>query len=199
MKRIAPQISASMWDFRLRLVSRALPTDERLKEAKIITSPKPCYLCGIGLDDTKHIFFECSVTQAALEKVCLATRTNIHFTPAHLLLITPSRPLLLSSIVTITFLWSVWIQRSFFCKGLSSHPKLERITNMFLDHTLENIPGLGTNSSQHGISSTTKIANFSCNSPADRAIICFTDGSSLGNPGPSGAGVYFAAPIPNAS
>jgi hypothetical protein len=54
MKRIAPQINSGMWDFRLRLVSRALPTDERLREAKLITNPKLCYLCGIGLDDTKQ-------------------------------------------------------------------------------------------------------------------------------------------------
>jgi ribonuclease HI len=100
----------------------------------------------------------------------------------------------LSSIVTLVFLWSVWIQRSFYCKGLSAE-KVDRAVKKIVDHTLENLPGIGSGDKRPNITRA-DVASFSRNPPADSAIVCFTDGSVLDNPGPSGAGVYFTTPIP---
>ena len=89
VNRCAKNLSSSLWDFRIKLIMRSLPTDTRLLEAGLIASANPCYLCGMGPDDVKHLFFDCPASALALAAVSGNFGVCITPTPLHLLLISP--------------------------------------------------------------------------------------------------------------
>ena len=190
----AKHIKAHIWDFRLRFIYRTLPTDVRLKEAKQIAVADPCPLCGKGPDDQIHTYYECEVTKEALILVNKAVKTKIQPIPLHLLALDLPKPNYLSLIVVLHFNWAVWNQRTYYCKALEAPPKLESIAKRILDYTLLFLPEMGGAGGSQGAESQKAPERLARNPQRDRSIIAFTDGSSLDNPGPSGAGIYFTTP-----
>ena len=89
MNRIAKNVHRGYWKFRIRMLTRALPTKIRLVEAGSIESARPCFLCGIGRDDVSHIYFDCPATRHALSCISGSIGARIEAIPAHLLLIRP--------------------------------------------------------------------------------------------------------------
>ena len=194
MNMVAKHIKAHIWDFRLKFIFRALPTDVRLKEAMQIAETDPCALCGKGPDEQIHTYYECEVTKEALILVNKATKTKIQPVPLHLLLLDPPKPTYLSVIVILHFIWAVWNQRQYYCKALEAPPKLELIAERILDYTLLFLPELGGAGGREGAGPQRAPERLARNPQRDSSIIAFTDGSSLDNPGPSGAGIYFTTP-----
>jgi ribonuclease HI len=199
---ISKHLTPYAWDLRLRLIYRALPTDERLFEAKQISKPDPCPLCGEGLDDIRHIYFECRVTFMAAKMVATATKTKFKVTPLHLLLIAPPAPIFVTMIVISYFLCAIWVQRTYYCKALAAPPNIENIAQRITDQTLNTLPGIGgarvdrpwDEGGGKGKSEREIIDIRANNPPRDRCVIAFTDGSALDNPGPSGAGIHITTP-----
>jgi hypothetical protein len=132
INRISKHLTPYVWDLRLRLIYRALPTDERLFEAKQISKPDPCPLCGEGLDDIRHIHFE---------TLDILSKTKFKVTPLHLLLIAPPAPTYVTMIVIYYFLCAV--QRTYYCKVLPAPPHIDNIAQKITDQTLNTLPGIG--------------------------------------------------------
>jgi ribonuclease HI len=201
---VSKHLTPFVWDLRVRIIYRALPTDKRLAEAKLITKPEPCPLCGDGLDDIKHIYFECRATILAAKMVATATKTKFEVTPLHLLLIAPPTPTYLSTIVISYFLCAIWVQRTYYCKALATYPDIKNIAQRIMDQTLSTLPGIGgarvdrpwdegggKGKNDRRREQINILAN---NPPSARCVIAFTDGSALDNPGPSGAGIHITTP-----
>jgi retron-type reverse transcriptase len=108
-----------------QITFNALPTDTKMHSAKMdvpirgpVNHPFPCYLCGIGVDNTLHIFSSCHPVQLAKTK-CLSL---LHIKPINPRLLPPSSiPSLDSTLTypvtsgskkltnfTIVFNWSTW-------------------------------------------------------------------------------------------
>jgi hypothetical protein len=108
-----------------QIIFNALPTDSKLSSAKMTVPirgpanlPFPCYLCGIGADNTHHIFTACLPVQLAKAK-CLKL---LHINPINPLHLPPSSITTLDSTLTypvkngsikltnftIVYNWSIW-------------------------------------------------------------------------------------------
>lgn len=196
VNRCAKNLSSTLWDFRIRLIMRALPTDTRLLEAGLIISDKPCYLCGLGPDDVKHLYFDCPATALALTAISGMFGVCISPTPLHLLLISPPPPIFLSTMIISTFVWAVWNQRTYYFKGFSGTPLISTVANRVADFVSSLMSERGGGKWRGTVLEFSKIKAIAAKPPTGLAVIGFSDGSALGNPGPVGTGVWFSSPPP---
>ena len=184
----------------LRLVHNALPTDIRRVAARQPVrkrappgapgSPYPCYLCGQGEDSFKHLLASCQVVRGALERVAKAVKHNIPYNQDTLSLnFTPTSSKLVTHVI-MHFTTAIWHQRLNFFSTLNAPPPMEEAINRLTTHALDRTTP--PNKQKH-ISTTKEIATLALN-PPPTAIVCFTDGSAIPNPGPCGAGVVCSAP-----
>ena len=96
-----------------------------------------------------------------------------------------SNPLL--SITTLIFNYHVWTFRSF-CRTLARPPPFKRGAQRLVNSTLAHMPG-----SVRRDSAGERALQLALD-PPEHAVCIFGDGSSLGNPGPSGAGFSLRGP-----
>jgi ribonuclease HI len=189
MNRIIKSAPPKVWDFRVKMILRSLPTDIKLREAHFPIKNTLCYFCGGGEDDIKHIFFGCPATKLALSLVSTATRASLLFCPSHILLLSLPTPTTLSATVMVHFLWAVWDQRKYYC-GIPERLPTVNIANRISESCFNSLSKL---TSPKNISPSL-IMMTALSPPRERAIIGFSDGSALDNPGPTGAGAIFSYP-----
>jgi hypothetical protein len=77
---VSKNLHSGYWDLRTRLVGRALPTETRLLAKEMLVS-KPCWLCVVGKDNVKHIYFKCPAVKEAIRIISGTTGTSIENTP----------------------------------------------------------------------------------------------------------------------
>ena len=183
-----------------RLAHNALPTDCRRVEARMKVrrrtprgspgSPYPCYLCGEGEDSLHHLLTVCAVVRSALALVSKATKCNIPYDRNHLTLNFQPTSTNLATNIIIYFTTAVWKQRSDYFSTLDKPPPHNTATNRITTYALDQ---LTPRPKQNNISTSKEIGALALNPPST-AIVCFTDGSAIPNPGPCGSGVVCTAP-----
>jgi ribonuclease HI len=197
-RRFPPHV----WNTNLRLIFNALPTDLRRFQAQMRPTPRgpdphsnpfPCYLCGVGTDSIRHLHGGgCPIVEAALDIVSQATHVPLHYTLNNLLLNFNAHKHPKRSDIIISFNFAVWHQRTDFFITLAGPPKASTAVNRLVECCLDTLP----KGSVRSISSSAAIGEIVLSPPPDSLAI-FTDGSALGNPGPTGAGLYVIGPLLN--
>ena len=189
-------ITPARWNLHLRLAFRSLPFDKRRSQAKMqvdprptpgVSSPFPCFACGKEEDSALHLYTACRVVKRAREEVSKLTGVVLLHDARHVLLAfnPTSNPLL--SITTLIFNYHVWTFRAF-CRTLARPPPFKRGAQRLVNSTLAHMPG-----SVRRDSAGEKALQLALD-PPEHAVCIFGDGSSLGNPGPSGAGFSLRGP-----
>ena len=173
----------------LRLIFNALPTRMRTRHwAGNSGKSTQCPLCDEGLDALSHLHTECKVTHQAKGKIfahCSEKSIIDNLTMADnatFSLLSPQSPL--QSLHIIAFSHALWSARNLPNKG---HPELvKHIQETFNSHLNAAQPRPRKRRNR-----TAEKQEFEAlyNTLANDSLRYFTDGSSLGNPGPSGAGV----------
>ena len=219
-----PSFHSTVWSTQHSIIMNSLNTDTRLRRANIPiplcatpsspTIPLPCHICDSGRDSSYHIYTECSTVIAArrffLSSLGLPWPTDV--TPAHLS--TLSYPPLRSyrkgkllAIASTSFNWAVWKESRGYlrvaCPRPRFHTRVSRLVSL-ASLKLDDAMNLGSRAgSLYGSAGSRDHAqtlavreymvSLMSQIPATAAIV-FTDGSALGNPGPSGAGAHVEAP-----
>ena len=213
----------------VKAVCNALNTDSRRKvfdptcsthPSKSTPRDRPCYLCSKDTDSTSHLYGSCPVVKAAL-RLCLSdprTPTDPNWsealdkktTPLYILdFEAPSEPPIRRLPFLMVFNWAVWKVVSGLRKGRdagNAAPAILRITLEMRHHWVSCFKAKPK--STYGSASTRTPAQkklaFEDSSTLIRSlpphsIVIYTDGSSLGNPGPAGAGavVTWTPPLGN--
>jgi ribonuclease HI/exonuclease III len=193
----APTATPAVWNLLLRLVFNALPFDVRRRQAQMDVTSRPspssrhslpCFLCGVGGDTLRHVFFRCGVVQDARRLVAQRARVTLPSSRLATLLCfpPPSSPLL--PLLMLSFNFAVWNERAF-ASTLSSPLPRARATGRIAELALLRLPVTGRRAGP----SEERVAQLARNPPAN-AIVGFTDGSAVPNPGPCGAGYTLAVP-----
>jgi ribonuclease HI len=218
---ISPNMPSHAISTQLMIILNAVTTDVRLKRAKPQPrrgedpdNPWPCYCCGAGSDRISHIFGDCIVICAARSafqkaiKVSLSLESTKAADPFHLSLLSTQKDLSPCQVnAVIVFNWAVWLTRVKFLSKLAFPPSpLEassRINNLAVStwhtHRLGSPrPEKGTGSagkrSEAQRKAVSAVTLAELNSLPGDALVGFSDGSSLGNPGPCGAGATIKVP-----
>ena len=192
------KVRPTIWNNFLRTIHNALPTDVRRNNARMEVKVRnqgpgsdfPCYLCGGGEDSYIHLLSECQVAKEALSRIGQAVNIHIQHSLNVLSLNFPPTSSNLPTMVILHFLSSLWIQRQFFAT-LASPPDPASAARRIIEHTLDR---LMPKDPQQRISTSKAIAELALN-PPDNAFVCFTDGSAIPNPGPTGAGIHGTLPV----
>ena len=158
-------------------------------------SPFPCYLCGEGTDSIEHLYGgACEVVNQALKRFSLATEVDVTSTPTTssltlALLAFPPTSNPTATLLITSFNWAVWFQRTTYFSTLAHTPPLPTSINRIFEFAFDRRTIIRPKS----ISTTSHIADIITTPPPD-AITIYTDGSSIPNPGPSGAGLWVTIP-----
>ena len=176
------KVSAGKWDIMFRAVTNSLPFSKRMFQAGMIREVVPCYFCGaLESDSHHHVFGDCPVVCEARGLVGLATGAELGTGLDHAFLTVGLLPQNVA-IVGCCFLAAVWRVRTHFlafCPTLISRTK---VLGRLIDSTIGSLPLPGA--SRRGEAASRCLAI----TPPASAIAGYSDGSSLGNPGPTGAG-----------
>lgn len=178
-KRAKPHILCHQ----LALFSNALPTSRRIRHFS--TEEMACLLCMSGPDSVAHFLGHCPLTVAA-RSLFIPTYGGSDnplldsSTSSALLLTKSPHPEL-----EICINWGIWMVRSLILRGYTgtSAQKIAKIleyANAGVSTPIRDKKS--TPKPTEGRSRTLLAAS------APGILYCYTDGSSLGNPGPSGAG-----------
>jgi ribonuclease HI len=148
----------------------------------------PCFLCGVGRDSFRHVFFRCGVVQDARTIVAQRARVTLPSPRLATLLCfpPPSSPLL--PLLLLSFNFAVWNERTF-SSTLSAPLPRARAAGRIAELALLRLPVAGRRTRP----SEERVVELARNPPA-HAIVGFTDGSAVPNPGPCGAGYTLAVP-----
>jgi ribonuclease HI len=206
------------------LTLNALPTDRRLlfrtipdAAARHAAPPPPCYFCGGGCDSIDHFFGgDCPPVARALD--IFATNTKLSLGPGDLgAENTTAAALLLGSGYSaktvkarVIFNSMVWLQRcSYFYHAPGDPASESQVINRLVEAaTVE----WHLCTAKRKRASSSKFGAAGRRSPAQTAaalayvdsilqaidhvscVVAYTDGSAIGNPGPSGAGAIITYP-----
>ena len=197
----AHKFKAHVWNVQLRFTMNALPTDKRRSQAKMEVigrasphsdSPFPCHLCGAGEDSTAHFWTDCKVVADVIAAVGAAAQTSIKQELNHGLLVFDPQVHPKRGRAIIALNYALWTQRTQYFVNRHTLPKhstaVTRIVECCLDAFPSQLAGKRV--------STSPAIEAIVKSPPPQALAIFTDGSALGNPGPTGAGMYIQAPLP---
>jgi ribonuclease HI len=189
-----------------------------LHPAKSPTNMYPCYFCDFGDaehhgDRNKHIFNDCPTTRTAISDALkseegpgdpsLLSMYGKKTTPLYILdFPTASSHYKYSRLgFILCALWSIWSTLEEIKKGRSRSGAASRITQRIL--AMSKIwSGESRSGATCGNASNRSTQQMlKCKVDADKlissfptnSILVYTDGSSLGNPGPAGAGAYITS------
>jgi ribonuclease HI len=187
------------WNTWLRCITNALPTDCRLASANIFpTNRSPgrqlkCFLCGDDVDDLRHVFSDCVPVQMALisaaEKVKLTLPATATLTDLVTLTVPLAQPTdAIFAIFIITFVWAVWSDRQRFFSTLPQPLSEDQTARRLEEYTLSHLPK--PRAKRMTPAAILELAN----NPPPEAIVGFSDGSAIPNPGPCGAGALLFLP-----
>lgn len=151
----------------------------------------PCYLCGSGKDEQSHIFGDCPVTRRVFTAASELTRLDIPLSSPSLLMLEAPTDHPLLGLIKVTLVWALWSQRTHYFSHLSQPPSHAESTIRVIDFFTGHIPTL---KEKKELSLNRRITELALAPPVDTCIVGFSDGSALGNPGPTGAGVWVSFP-----
>ena len=202
-RRTAPfsrKLRSDIWNTYFRFIFHALPTDYKRHKARLQVSHRsspsshhkfPCYLCGRGRDNTRHLFSRCRVVRTTLDQINLLTNQNIQLSLPSLLMLDAPSDLPMVGLIKVILVWAVWSQRSHFFIHLDRPLKQSNASHRLLAFFMANLPDLHAKKT---IALNKKTAELALSPPTDDCIVGFSDGSALGNPGPTGGGLWVSAP-----
>ena len=188
------------------LLANALSTDRRYG---VTVSPNPavhpCYYCGMDMDSIRHLFYgACEVIcqSRALYETQLAMDLEVgaaDFLHSSFLAFAPVSAQHTRAIAT--FNATVWYERCHYFRTLDEPPPLDQAVNRLADAAVLAWLHLSnpTSRSKYGaagrrtaqqLAAAQTYADTLLTQISTTSTIAFTDGSSLGNPGPTGAGAY---------
>ena len=187
------------WNAWFRFTTNALPTDRRMAAAGLFPTnrnprrPQACFFCKHGKDDVRHIFGRCRPIKKALHAAAqgaglrLPSRASMR-SLATLTTPTPQPASPLFAVLIITFVWAVWSDRLRFFSALEHPPSSRKVVTRLVEYTLTHLP-------RPRIKRITPAAVIElANNPPPEALVGFSDGSSIPNPGPCGAGALLILP-----
>jgi ribonuclease HI/exonuclease III len=187
------------WNTWLRFLTNSLPTDRRLAAAGIFPKNRTpgqqlaCFLCHEGEDDLRHIFGECAPVEGALRSAARKLKITLPATATIMDLVTltiapptPVNPIF--PIFIITFVWAVWSDRQRFFSTLPQPLSLEQTALRLEEYSLCHLPQ--SRAKRTTPAEVLKLAN----NPPPEALVGFSDGSAIPNPGPCGAGALLFLP-----
>jgi ribonuclease HI len=188
-------MTPALWNNQFKLILDALPTDTRRVRGNMVvqerhsphtTSNFPCYLCGGFADDIRHLFQdECVPTLWARQSLRGTLGLDLGGGLLTSLLAEPPG-IKISTLTIIALNFAIWKERTFL-KGFTEPPDPKYVAQRIFDQTLALIPR------PRGKATSKAIMDFLARTHDDTFVI-FTDGSSIPNPGPCGAGVYIILP-----
>ena len=190
---------AGQWNTWFRFVTNALPTDCRLASAGIFPTNRRadhrqrCFFCGTGKDDLRHIFGDCAPVAQALRACAHQLQLQLPASATTLGLATltvaaPTTPSPLFSVFIFTFVWAVWSERRRYFSALDRPPTYELTVARLTEYAITHLPQPRTKRS-----TPTAVVEMA-NNPPTEAIVGFSDGSAIPNPGPCGAGALLFCP-----
>jgi ribonuclease HI len=209
-KHIPYSFPQHIWGFFLRLVYNALNFDRRVAKSHNLkprsndpSNPFPCRLCFKGEDSLTHVYSSCEAMLQIKEWMNLVgpTKRSPEDELKHSLLAFPIRPDPDAGMRTIIACWALWcISRQGFYDTMDEAIKLVmlRIKDTWKAFRAKNRKKKTTRKPKKaakGAENSQEIADILSALP-NSATVIFTDGSSIPNPGPAGAGVYMLAPLP---
>ena len=179
--------------------------------------PFPCYLCGAGRDTVTHIYSQCTQVGAARlifyasiglpysdNTASALAQATLTFRPSGVRKTDVAR-----ATAAVAFNWAVWRESREFLSAHDELPapsliqarlvSLASLTMYDANHanTSKSRPSkygsAGRRTPEQRVAVAAYVADIMASIP-DHALTIFTDGSALGNPGPSGAGVYIERP-----
>ena len=171
--------------FQFSLLNNALATSRRRRhqEGKTVAEVAKCYYCGIGEDSVAHLFERCKIVREARNQLMGKTLDN-SLSSAFLIDCAASD---IASL--ICFNYAVWNFRekaagAWTEKGAEwRQSRLVELTRTFLERCKKPVRRSG-----HHEKDDDSEHDLLVESAGPKALICYTDGSALGNPGPAGAG-----------
>ena len=188
------------WNTWLRCVTNALPTDLRLAAAGVFpTNRSPgnqheCFLCDDGQDDLRHIFRDCAPVEQALRSAAITLKLTLPASSTLMDLVTlttppptPANPIF--SLFIITFVWAVWSDRQRFFTTLPQPLSQIQTAGRLEEYAICHLPQ--PRAKRTTPADVLKLAN----NPPPEALVGFSDGSAIPNPGPCGAGALLFLPL----
>ena len=176
------KVSAGKWDIMFRAVTNSLPFSKRMVQAGMTRVVEPCYFCGSPESDSHHhVFGECPVVDEARGLVGLATGAELGTGLGHAFLTVGLLPQSVA-VVGCCFLAAVWrVRTHYLAFSPSLRPRTEILARL-VDCSVGGLPLPGA--SRRGETATRNLAI----NPPSSTLAGYSDGSALGNPGPTGAG-----------
>ena len=149
-----------------------------------------CYFCGDGPDSAEHVYGECRVVRKARNK--WGNKIGCLWTDTMDSAMLTFRPMVNKAyaIGIVCFNWAVWSERSEYLPTLGWTPKMDSEVTRILLRAGCRMPVEGGTS---GGKAAAAVEKFARNPPAS-AMVVFTDGSALDNPGPCGGGLVTRLP-----
>ena len=203
-KDLTSRVPHHRWNFHVRLVMNALPTDYRRSSYEHVEprrarlrptpSPFPCHVCKTGCDSAQHLYGGgCEVVRLALVLLYRGCGITLPYEFSTFLLAFPPTTDNLAGLLAVTTGWAIWWQRNAY---FQSQPEgvdtdLQAATRI-ADVVLSRIPKLHKSLK---VSLDPKVTALALDPPAD-SLTVFTDGSAKPNPGSTGSGVCAMLPSP---
>ena len=190
------------------LLYNALMTDRRYRRVSGRTS-YPCHLCDDGEDSIEHIW-ECQAvidgwaqfsSQTGYKLSTSAMRAKDRHHLFNLVFQGKGKTKEVNAICI--FNWAVWAERQRYFRWLDEPPEKTKVSGIICESALLRLADYEritrtthdkqTNKIQNYLVEREKLLDLIEAIPSFEAV-CYTDGSALGNPGPSGAGAALTYP-----
>jgi ribonuclease HI len=192
--QIAHTLTPAVWNTQLRLMYNALPFERRRIGAKMevaarptpgVPSQHPCYYCGIGEDSAEHVYGQCMVVRAARDEMAIMLGVKLSHDFSVTLLAFPPVENKAVAVSIVCFNWAVWVERTEYVITLGHVPLPKAAVARIIQRARTRVPADKHSGSRKG---ERDVADYARSPPLD-AVVVFTDGSAIPNPGPSGAGL----------
>jgi ribonuclease HI len=205
-KAAAPDVTPAVWNTQVRLIHNALPFERRRRGAEMHIADRmreieegtaaevgehdACYFCGDGPDSAEHVYGECRVVRTARKS--WGEKLGCNWTNTMDSAMMTFRPVANKAYASgiVCFNWAVWSERSEYLPTLGWVPKMDSEVNRIILRAGCRMPVEGGTS---GGKAAAAVEKFARNPPAS-ALVIFTDGSALDNPGPCGGGLVTRLP-----
>ena len=192
---------------------RHFAPDVSVHPAKNVWYPYPCYLCGVGEDSIRHIYAECGVVRGLLLSMSRDEGSPPLIDEIFVKNLSLTKPLFImdfpltsrggkhGAAFLLAFNREIWSLRKDLRAGGTSlfcTKTFKKKLGTF-SHLWESAKPKKVSDSKYGSSSrrtkkqktrSFKDATRMIDSVDRNAAVAYTDGSSIGNPGPSGAGAF---------
>jgi ribonuclease HI len=205
-KRAAPDVTPAVWNTQLRLIHNALPFERRRRGANMTIAARTrrlddgmeekvgegdaCFFCGNGPDSTEHVYGDCLVVRAARRGWGEVLGCNWRDTMESATL--TFRPVENKAHAggIVCFNWAVWCERSEYLPTLGRVPTFDSEVDRIIARAASK---MSVERGKCGGKAAAAVEAFARNPPAS-ALVIFTDGSALQNPGPCGGGLVTRMP-----